>query len=65
MIPGLESVLCIVLLALGAIGFLAAFVSTDRNAVVEAQMPEHAEAVQAPAPAEKPAKATPKPAKAR
>ncbi len=44
MISGTETVLCLVLLALGAIGFLVAFIFTDRNAVQESKMPEHTEA---------------------
>ncbi len=44
MISGTETVLCLVLLAFGAVGFLVAFIFTDRNAVQESGMPEHAEA---------------------
>ncbi len=43
MIYGTETVLCLVLLAFGAVGFLVAFILTDRNAVRESAMPEHAE----------------------
>lgn len=49
MIYGTETVLCLVLLAFGAVGFLVAFVFTDRNAVQESLMPEHSEAAEAPA----------------
>jgi len=44
MIYGTETVLCLVLLAFGAVGFLVAFIFTDRNAVQESAMPEHSEA---------------------
>jgi hypothetical protein len=49
MISGTETVLCLVLLAFGAVGFLVAFIFTDRTAVQESAMPEHSEAAEAPA----------------
>ncbi len=59
MIYGTETVLCLVLLAFGAVGFLVAFIFTDRNAVQESAMPEHseAEAPQQPAADSAPSKA--------
>lgn len=59
MIYGTETVLCLVLLAFGAVGFLVAFIFTDRNAVQESALPEHAEveAPQQPAGGSAPSKA--------
>lgn len=55
MIYGTETVLCLVLLAFGAVGFLVAFIFTDRNAVQESALPEHTEAEAPEQPAEQPA----------
>ncbi|MGQ9903975.1 MAG: hypothetical protein ACUVRU_06560 [Anaerolineae bacterium] len=55
MISGTETVLCLVLLAFGAVGFLVAFVFTDRNAVQESMKPEHRESEAAEVTATEPA----------
>ncbi|GIV83264.1 MAG: hypothetical protein KatS3mg052_0271 [Candidatus Roseilinea sp.] len=42
LIPSTEALLCVVLLLLGSVGLFALFLATDRNAVEESKLPQHA-----------------------
>ena len=55
MIAGTETVLCLIVLAIGVVGLVVGFVATDRNAVLESRLPDHIEAEPVPAPAAAPA----------
>ena len=55
MIAGTETVLCLIVLAIGVVGLVAGFILTDRNAVLESRLPDHVEAEPVPAPLPTPA----------
>lgn len=42
MIPGSETLLCFAVLLFGSAGMFVMFLVTDRNAVVESELPQHA-----------------------
>jgi hypothetical protein len=41
-IPSLESLLCVAILLFGSVGLFVMFLITDRNAVEESNLPQHA-----------------------
>ncbi len=42
LIPGTESLVCVITLLLGSVGLFVLFLATDRDAVQESELPEHA-----------------------
>lgn len=42
LIPTTESLLCVVLLVFGSIGLFVLFLATDKDAVEQSQLPQHA-----------------------
>jgi|GEM_PF-6062510 len=60
MLAGTETVLCLIVLAIGVVGLVVGFLVTDRNAVLESRLPDHIEPEPVPAPAPPPAAAAAK-----